>query len=234
MPAVRIIVVEDERDIREVLIYNLSRQGYDAIGVDNGREAVGVIRREQPDLVLLDLMLPGLDGLEICRILKKDPETRMIPIIMVSAKGEENDIVTGLELGADDYITKPFSTRELLARVAAGLRRNRNETENSPNEILLRDGVTIDPIGHRIEIDGETTAFTLTEFKLLHFLAAHPGRVFTRDHLISRIRGEDNFVVDRNIDVHIQAVRKKLGRHRGLIETIRGIGYRFRDLRERG
>ncbi len=233
MPAKQIIVVEDESDIREVLIYNLTRQGYEATGVEDGREAVGLIRREVPDLVLLDLMLPGLNGLEVCRILKENPETRGIPIIMVSAKGEEDDIVRGLELGADDYISKPFSVRELLARVAAGLRRHRNETENRLNEKLVRDGVIIDPVGHRVEINGETAAFTLTEFRLLHLLAAHPGRVFTRDHLISRIRGEDNYIVDRNIDVHIQAVRRKLGRHRGLIETIRGIGYRFRDLQER-
>ncbi len=129
MPAKQIIVVEDESDIREVLIYNLTRQGYEATGVEDGREAVGLIRREVPDLVLLDLMLPGLNGLEVCRILKENPETRGIPIIMVSAKGEEDDIVRGLELGADDYISKPFSVRELLARVAAGLRRHRDLIE---------------------------------------------------------------------------------------------------------
>ena len=229
----KVIVVEDEGDIREVLCYNLARQGYEAVGIDNGREAVGMIRRERPDLVLLDLMLPGLDGLTVCRVLKENPETRAIPIIMVTAKGEESDIVAGLELGADDYIAKPFGTRELLARVKAVLRRGQEGEKEAKAAKISCDGVEIDAACHEVRVDGEPVSLTLTQFKLLHFLAAHPGRVFTRDHLISRIRGEDNFVVDRNIDVHIQAVRKKLGAHRNLIETIRGIGYRFRDRRER-
>lgn len=225
----KIIVIEDEGDIREVLLYNLRRQGFTAVGVDNGGQALKIVREQQPDLVLLDLMLPELDGLEICRRLKEEAETRPIPIIMVTAKGEESDIVKGLELGADDYVTKPFGTGELIARVKAALRRRRNDHQAPEIGQIKCGGLTIDPERHRVVVDGEEASLTLTQFKLLHFLAGHPGRVFTRDHLISRIMGEDNFVVDRNIDVHIQAVRKKLGLHRNLIETIRGIGYRFRE-----
>ena len=229
-----IIVVEDEADIREVLVYNLKRQGYAVEGCGDGLSGLALIRERRPGLVLLDLMLPGLDGLEICRRLKTDAATAGIPIIMVTARGEESDIVAGLELGADDYVTKPFGTRELVARVKAVLRRGHEGAENAANRRIVRDGLEIDPDRHQVRIDGEPAKLTLTQFRLLHFLAAHPGRVFTRDHLISRIMGEENFIVDRNIDVHIQAVRKKLGPCRNLIETIRGIGYRFRDSRNEG
>jgi two-component system phosphate regulon response regulator PhoB len=226
-----IIVIEDEADIREVLVYNLKRQGYAVSGCGDGLTGLALIEEKRPGLVLLDLMLPGLDGLEICRRLKGGAATAMIPIIMVTAKGEESDIVAGLELGADDYVTKPFGTRELVARVKAVLRRRQEGAERMANGRIVRDGLEIDPNRHEIRIDGEPVQLTLTQFKLLCFLAAHPGRVFTRDHLISRIMGEANFIVDRNIDVHIQAVRKRLGPYRSLIETIRGIGYRFQDER---
>lgn len=228
----KIIVVEDETDIREVLVYNLKREGYEVIDSDNGEKALKMIRQQQPDLILLDLMLPGLDGLQICRRLKNEEETRDIPIIMVTAKGEESDIVAGLEIGADDYVTKPFSTRELLARTQAVLRRRQHGNGAGGGEKITWPGLEIDPVKHEIKVEGKAISFTLTEFKLLYFLAANPGRVFTRDHLISRIMGEDNFVVDRNIDVHIQAVRKKLGPMRQMIETIRGIGYRFAEEEE--
>ncbi|HDS16138.1 MAG TPA: response regulator [Proteobacteria bacterium] len=229
---IKIVVVEDETDIREVLAYNLEREGYQVATASDGEHGVQLIRELLPDLVLLDLMLPGLDGLQVCKRVKNEEQTHDIPIIMVSAKGEESDIVLGLELGADDYITKPFSTRELLARINAVLRRREPGNPTDPGESIRREGVEIDIKRHEIKVDDSPVPFTLTEFKLLHFLAGHPGWVFTRDHLISRIMGEDNFVVDRNIDVHIQAVRKKLGRHRHLIETIRGIGYRFKDHNE--
>ncbi|MBN2706480.1 MAG: response regulator transcription factor [Deltaproteobacteria bacterium] len=227
-----VVVVEDETDIREVLIYNLKREGYQVSDAANGEQGLKLIRRELPDLVLLDLMLPGLDGLKICRMLKNEDNTCDIPIIMVTAKGEESDIVVGLEMGADDYVSKPFSTRELIARVQAVLRRRQTGPADRSRVKIMRDGLEIDPEKHEIKVDGQAVAFTLTEFRLLHFLAANPGRVFTRDHLISRIMGEENFVVDRNIDVHIQAVRKKLGDRRRLIETIRGIGYRFAETEE--
>jgi DNA-binding response OmpR family regulator len=183
---------------------------------------------DAPDIVLLDLMLPKLDGIEVCRSLKNDPLTRSIPIIMVTAKGEESDIVLGLGVGADDYVTKPFSPRELLARVKAVLRRGPYKDERGSGERIVRGGVTVDSSRHEVLVDGAPIEFTATEFRLLHTLASHPGRVFTRDHLISRVIGEDAVVMDRNIDVHIRSVRKKLAEHRELVETIRGVGYRFR------
>lgn len=224
-----IVVVEDETDIREVLVYNLEREGYRVASARDGKQGLAMIQEEKPDLVLLDLMLPGLDGLEICKIVKGDDQTKYIPIIMVSARGEESDIVIGLELGAEDYIAKPFGNRELLARINAVLRRGQPQCENKSEQRIEVEGVTIDVGRHQVIVDGSPVSLTATEFKLLHFLAHHPGWVFTRDHLLSRIMKDDNFVVDRNIDVHIQAVRKKLGPHRNLIETIRGIGYRFKE-----
>lgn len=227
-----IVVVEDEVDIREVLIYNLEREGYKVFGEPDGKRGLEIIREKAPDLVLLDLMLPGLDGLQICRSLKADSETSSIPIVMVTARGEESDIVLGLELGADDYIAKPFSPRELMARVRAVLRRRTSSPIDSAGMCIDREGVVIDPRRHEVVVDGVPVSFTATEFKLIHFLAHHPGWVFTRDHLLSKVVGQENFIVDRNIDVHIQAVRKKLGPHRDLIETIRGIGYRFKNINE--
>ncbi|MCK5681743.1 response regulator transcription factor, partial [bacterium] len=182
---------------------------------------------------LLDLMLPGLDGLEICRQLKGSDKTATIPIVMVSAKGEESDIVTGLELGADDYVAKPFSPKEFMARVRAVLRRGNAPLAETVGTLIERDGVVIDMERHVVIVAGETiSSFTATELKLLHFLAFHAGRVFTRDHLLTTVMGQESFVVDRNIDVHIQSVRKKLGTERKVIETIRGVGYRFRDSRQ--
>jgi len=233
-PAVKnekIVIIEDEPDIREVLAYNLGRDGFRVTASADGEEGLELVRRESPDLVLLDLMLPGLDGFEVCRQLKTDPVTRAIPIVMVSARGEESDVVLGLGLGADDYITKPFSPRELLARVKAVLRRGPLKSEGA-RERIERDGVVIDASRFEVKVGGTPEAFTATEFRLLHFLASHPGRVFTRDHLLSRAIGEDAFVLDRNIDVHVTAIRKKLGQYRGLIETIRGVGYRFRDVED--
>ncbi len=227
-----IVVVEDEIDIREVLIYNLEREGYQVFGEPDGKRGLEIIREKIPDLVLLDLMLPGLDGLQVCRRLKADSETTSIAIVMVTARGEEGDIVLGLELGADDYITKPFSPRELMARVRAVLRRRTSSPIDSAGMCIDCEGVEIDPRRHEVVVDGVPVSFTATEFKLIYFLAHHPGWVFTRDHLLSKVMGQENFIVDRNIDVHIQAVRKKLGPHRDLIETIRGIGYRFKNINE--
>jgi DNA-binding response OmpR family regulator len=174
-------------------------------------------------------MLPGLDGLEVCRRLKNDDLTCEIPVIMVTAKGEESDIVLGLGLGADDYVTKPFSPKELMARVRAVLRRAPLREERQNGERIVRSGVIIDMGRHQVKIDGQTVTYTPTELRLLHLLASHPGRVFTRDQLLNRVIGRDAMVIDRNIDVHIRAVRKKLGTYREMIETIRGVGYRFQD-----
>ncbi|MEK7477617.1 MAG: response regulator [Candidatus Coatesbacteria bacterium] len=229
MAAGRIVVIEDEADILEVIRYNLAREGYKVITSRDGEEGLAVVRTEAPDLLLLDLMLPGLDGIEICRRLKEDPVTKPIPIVMVTAKGEESDIVLGLGVGADDYVTKPFSPKELLARVKAVLRRGPLREERGEGERIVREGIVVDAARHELLVDGKPVTVTATEFRLLHFLASHPGRVFTRDQLLTRVIGESAVVVDRNIDVHVLAVRKKLGDHRELIETIRGVGYRFRD-----
>lgn len=227
-----IIVIEDEADIREVMVHNLSGEGYSVHSAADGEDGLRLAQEKSPDLILLDLMLPGIDGIEICRKLKNDPVTRSTPIIMVTAKGEESDIVLGLGIGADDYITKPFSPKELMARIKAVLRRGPLKEERGMGERITRGNVFIDIGRHEVLIDNKPVALTITELRLLHSLASHPGRVFTRDHLLSRVMGDDAFIIDRNIDVHIGAVRKKLGVHRNLIETIRGVGYRYRDEEE--
>jgi phosphate regulon transcriptional regulator PhoB len=225
----KIVVIEDETDILEVIAYNLKREGYEVITSTSGEDGLEKIEKAHPQLVVLDLMLPEIDGIELCRKLKADPVTQSIPVIMVTAKGEESDVVLGLGVGADDYLTKPFSPRELTARVKAVLRRSKSRTETDRRERVVVEGVVIDPQRHEVKVDGESIALTATEFRLLHFLASHPGRVFTRDHLLARVIGEDAIVIDRNIDVHVRAIRKKLGGHRELVETIRGVGYRFKD-----
>ena len=225
----KIVVIEDEPDILETIEYNLVREGYSVMTALDGETGLDKVRRHGADLVLLDLMLPGLDGIEVCRTIKMDEVTRQIPIIIVSAKGEETDVVLGLELGADDYVTKPFKPRELVARVRAVLRRGALQEEKHTRQRVARDGVVIDPLRHEVKVDGVVTSFTATEFRLLHLLASHPGRVFTRDQLVSRVIGDGAVVIDRNIDVHVRAIRKKLEHYRDLVMTIRGVGYRFRD-----
>ena len=230
MNTTKIVVVEDENDITELVKYNLEREGFEVKTANNGNLALEIIRQEDPNLVLMDLMLPGMDGLEVCRRVKSDPLTSRIPIIMVTAKGEESDIVLGLGLGADDYITKPFSVKELIARTKTVLRRGPIKEESTKGDRLIIDSLVIDATKHQIYNGSDRLSFTATEFRLLHFLASHPGRVFTRDQLMSRVIGQDTNVVDRNIDVHIRSIRKKLGESKYMIETIRGVGYRFMDL----
>jgi two-component system phosphate regulon response regulator PhoB len=224
-----IVVIEDEADLREVIHYNLEREGFNVATAGDGESGLKLVRGQQTELVLLDLMLPQMDGLEVCRRLKGDDGTRSIPVIMVTAKGEESDVVLGLGLGADDYVTKPFSPKELVARVRAVLRRGKLREERGPRERIEAHGMVIDTARHEVRVDGKPVTLTATEFRLLHFVASHPGRVFTRDHLLSRVIGEDAYVVDRNIDVHVRSIRKKLGERRDVIETIRGVGYRFLD-----
>jgi two-component system, OmpR family, phosphate regulon response regulator PhoB len=224
----RILVVEDEPDIAELLEYNLRRDGFQVEVVNDGADAVDRITDRAPDLVLLDLMLPGVDGLEICRALKQDTASREIPVIMVTARGEETDIVLGLGLGADDYITKPFSPREVLARVKAVLRRCRARSVTS-TERVTHAGLVVDATRHEVLVDDDPVALTATQFRLLHLLASNAGRVFTREQLLNRVVGEHAIVTDRNVDVHVRTIRKALGPHADLIETIRGIGYRFKD-----
>jgi len=223
----KIVVIEDEVDILEVINYNLSKEGFDVCSALDGEEGLGLIKKEVPDLVLLDLMLPGLDGIEICRKLKTDYSTRSIPIIMVTAKGEESDIVLGLGMGADDYMVKPFRPRELMARIRSVLRRGDFIEEGEG--VVSIDELVIDINRHQVKLEGKKIVLTAMEFKLLHFLASHPGQVFTRENLLNHVSTDDTFIIDRNIDVHIRSIRKKLDKHRELIETIHRVGYRFRD-----
>jgi DNA-binding response OmpR family regulator len=225
----RVLVIEDEPDILDLLRYNLKKEGYDVECASDGERGVDLARTKTFDLVLLDLMLPGIDGLEVCRRLRGDQRTEHVPVIMVTSKGEESDVLIGLSLGADDYVTKPFSVKELLARVKVVLRRTRPEQPARPDKRpIARGGIEVDPIRHTVTVDGAAAAFTLAEFRLLHFLMRNEGRVFTRSELLPRVVGDDVVVVDRNIDVHIRNVRKKLGPARmGHVVTIRGVGYKF-------
>ena len=229
MSANQIVIVEDEPDILEVISYNLKREGFDVETSMDGIQGLRLIQDISPDLVLLDIMLPGLDGLEICRRLRADPSNANTSIIIVSAKGEENDVVLGLGLGADDYIAKPFSPRELLARVKAVLRRRVSTQSTSTKSSITVDQLEIDVEKFTAFVDGKKINLTATEFRLLHFLASNRGRVFTRDQLLGQSSGNDAMVIDRNIDVHVRAIRKKLGSNQQYIETIRGVGYRFKD-----
>ncbi len=228
MDGKKVVVVEDDPDILELIEFNLRREGFEVRTAASGRSGLSVIDREKPDLVLLDLLLPGLDGLDVCRRLRSVDATRDIPVIMVTARGEEQDVVDGLAAGADDYVHKPFSPRELIARVEAVLRRGPLR-ERYPERRVVRGSLEIDPVRHRVRIGGCRLDLTPTEFRLLHVLASHPGRVFTRPQLVDRAIGDRVVVIDRNIDVHVRAVRQKLGDHRDLIETVRGIGYRFQE-----
>lgn len=226
----KIIVVEDEADILDVIEYNLTREGYKVLGFRDGEQGLEAIRGEEPQLVLLDLMLPGIDGIEICKKVKEDPVTRDVPVIMITAKTEESDVVLGLGVGADDYVSKPFSPKELVARVKAVLRRAPLKETVTKTDRITHDGFVIDNTRHEVTIDGEPVTMTATEFKMLHFLASHPGRVFSREQLLSKVVGSDTVVIDRNVDVHIRSIRKKLGEnHRSLIDTVRGVGYRFKS-----
>jgi DNA-binding response OmpR family regulator len=225
----KIVVIEDEPDILEVLSYNLKREGYDVLAASDGVRGLALIRREQPDLVLLDLMLPGMDGVEICGTIKKDAQSQNTLIIMVTAKGEESDIVLGLGVGADDYIAKPFSPKELVARVKAVLRRGVMVEKAATRDRIELGDLVIDATKHKVEVVGREVKLTATEFRLLHYLASYPGRVFSREQLLNRALGDDVVIVDRNIDVHIRGIRKKMGVEPPLIETIRGVGYRMTD-----
>ena len=224
----KILVVDDEEDILELLKYNLSREGYQVSCTTSGEKTLNLVKTETPDLILLDLMLPGMDGLEVARRLKDNPTTKKVPIVMLTAKGEEADIVTGLELGADDYITKPFSPRILLARVRAVLRRKEKGSQDQTSVIQIHN-LVIHPGRHEVTVNGDQVPLTFTEFGILNYLARRPGWVFTRSQIVDEVRGEDYYVTDRSVDVQIVGLRKKLGPAGKHIETVRGVGYRFRD-----
>jgi two-component system phosphate regulon response regulator PhoB len=224
-----ILIVDDEPDILELMEFNLLRHGFSPVCVATGEDALKSIARQRPALVLLDLMLPGIDGLDVCRRLKGDPTTESIPIVMVSAKGEESDVVEGLELGADDYIVKPFSPRVLVARVKTALRRT-DDAGDATERVLKMNGIVLDPTRRDVVVDGEQVVLTRTEFELLSMLLKRPGRVFTRGQIIDAVRGEDYAVTERSVDVQVVGLRRKLGIHGELVETVRGVGYRLRDL----
>ena len=224
----KILVVDDEEDILELVRYNLSREGYQVTGTLTGEDALRKVRSGSYDLIVLDLMLPGIDGLSFTRTLKNDSRLRSIPIIMLTAKGEESDIVTGLELGADDYMTKPFSPKVMIARVRAALRRHKEEPQDEMALVKIHD-LEINPGRRSVLAKGDAVDLTYTEFQLLLLLARRPGWVFTRSQIVDLIRGSDYPVTDRSVDVQIVGLRKKLGSHGKYIETVRGVGYRFRE-----
>lgn len=222
----KILVVDDDPDILTLLGYNLEKEGFRVSLCETGDEALKRVQTEKPDLLVLDIMLPGTDGREICRILKGNPESRHLPVLMLTAKGEETDIVVGLELGADDYLTKPFSPKVLVAHVKALLRRA--EAGAPPAGGIRLGPFSIDAEKREVLVGAQPLALTATEFNLLQCMARRAGRVFSRDELLNQAWSGDTVVVDRTVDVHIVSLRKKLGKYAGAIETVRGIGYRFR------
>ncbi len=227
MPAEEILIIEDDADILELVRYNLAKAGYHVVCATDGAEGLRACRKKHPDALLLDIMLPSIDGLDICRSLKQDPETKDIPIIMISARGEETDVVVGLELGADDYLVKPFSPRVLLARLKAVLRRNQRE-EPGLDAVVRVHTFRIDPRRHEVTVNDSAVPLTPTEFALLQLLARRPGWVFTRQQIVDGVRGQDYAVTDRAVDVQVVGLRKKLGDSAKYIETVRGIGYRMK------
>ena len=225
----KILVVDDEESILELVKYNLEKEGFRVTCVTSGEAALDQAKRIRPDLILLDLMLPGVDGLEVCKEIKFNPETLQIPVIMLTAKGEESDVITGLELGAEDYITKPFSPKVMIARLRAVLRRKQKGSVDKASDQIRIDDLLIDSRKHAVTINSVPLSLTITEFKLLNLLAQRPGWVFTRSQIMDGLGGEDYVVTERAVDVQIVGLRKKLGTHGSLIETVRGVGYRFRE-----
>jgi two-component system, OmpR family, alkaline phosphatase synthesis response regulator PhoP len=227
MAKARILIVDDEEDIRELVELYLLREGYETLMCETGEEALDLIRSDPPALVVLDLMLPGIDGLEVCRRLKADHKTQDIPVLMLTARAEDADVVTGLELGADDYVTKPFSGKVLTARVQRILKRQAQPQADT--DALKRHELTIDLERREVRVKDQSVQLTYTEFNILHTLAKRPGIVFSRYKIVDAIHGSDYLVTDRAVDVQIVSLRKKLGEYGCYIETVRGVGYRFRD-----
>ena len=222
-----ILVVDDEEDIRELVRYNLSKGGYNVTTAATGEEALRIAHEARPMLVVLDIMLPGIDGLEVCRRLKADATLQKTPIVMISALGEEKDVVAGLELGADDYVAKPFSPGVLLARVKSVIRRV-GASPIADDATLSIEGLKVNPTRREVHVGDSLVELTNTEFKLLHFLMRQPGVVFTRTQIVDGVHGDDYPVTDRSVDVQVVGLRKKLGEIGALIETVRGVGYRFK------
>lgn len=238
-----VVVIEDEDAIRDIVEYNLQREGYVVSTAGDGMSGLQLVRDVRPALVVLDLMLPELDGVEVCRAIRADAATSLVPVIMLTAKDDESDIVLGLGVGADDYVTKPFSPKELVARVKAILRRRTADPASGEPDVdaeLLADpdrqrvtlgDLAIDPDRHEVTVAGEDVQLTRTELRLLYVLVRRPGRVYSREQLVTRVMGDNAWITDRTIDVHVRAIRRKLGDHADVVETIRGVGYRARDPR---
>ena len=223
----KILIIEDDRDIVEMVEYNLREDGYATLSALNGEDGVNLARSEQPDLIILDIMLPIIDGFEVCRTLKSDDTTAHIPIIILSAKSQETDKVVGLELGADDYVTKPFSPRELIARIRAIMRRG---LEQQLSRLIERGDIIIDSAKHKVTVVGKEITLTTTEFKLLEHMAQRPGVVLSRYQILDAVSGDDAVVCDRTVDAHVKTLRRKLGAAKDYIETVRGAGYRFKEV----
>lgn len=223
-----ILIVDDEEDILELLSYNLRKNNFNVITAMTGEDGLKLALIQKPHLILLDVMLPGIDGLHLCNILKNNPKTQNIPVIMVTAKNEEADIISGLESGADDYITKPFSPKVLIARVNAALRR-KSEINTDKNQPIIFKELEINPGRHEVLINGIIVGFTFTEFQILSLLASRPGWVFSRDSIVDSVKGSDYLVTDRSVDVQVVSIRKKLGEFGHYIETVRGVGYRIKE-----
>ena len=222
-----ILAIDDEKDILKLLQYNLEREGYQVFCAETGEKGLEAAKARHPDLVVLDLMLPGMDGLEVCKILRANKETKNIPILMLTAKSSEVDQILGLELGADDYISKPFSVKVLLARVKNVFRHH--EPKKEERSVVRAGELVLDRDRHSLTVKGRPVALTRLEFKMLGFLMENPGKVFSRDQLLSGVWDGEAFVVDRTVDVHVRSIRSKLGKHRDWIETVRGSGYRFAE-----
>jgi two-component system alkaline phosphatase synthesis response regulator PhoP len=225
-------MVDDEKDIVDLVAYNLEKEGYETLKALDGEKALQLVRTKTPDLVVLDLMLPGIQGLEVCKRIRKDPETASIPIIMLTAKGAEIDKIVGLEVGADDYITKPFSVKELLARIKAVLRRSEARRAAVQAEVFEFKGLHIDFKSYEVTVDGKRVDLSPTEFRLLKFLSRNPGRVYSREQILDRVWGEEAFVEPRTVDVHIRRLRSRIEHDESspdYIVTVRGAGYKFMD-----
>jgi len=222
-----ILLIEDDKDISELISYNLKKENFNVITAYDGEEALNLIKDNIIGLIILDLMLPGINGIDLLKYIKRDEKTKNIPVIIETAKGEENDIVLGLELGADDYVTKPFSPKVLVARIKRLIERTE---EKSINEKLLNAGpVTLDLTRHKVTLKGKPIELTLVEFKLLNYLISNKGKALSRDEILANIWLDEVYVIDRVVDVHINSIRKKLGEESYLIETVRGIGYTFKE-----
>lgn len=221
-----VLIIDDEKDLIELVRYNLEREGFDVLAATDGRSGYSLATEQQPDVVVLDLMMPGMGGLEVCRLLRANSRTGHLPIIILTALAAEADRIVGLEIGADDYVTKPFSPRELVARVKAVLRRM---TAQLDAQVIRQGRLLINVAGHEVSYDGQAVTLTATEFRILQFLASRPGRVLSRDAIIDGALSRDAAIFDRTIDVHISSIRRKLGAGGDLIETVRGFGYKFTD-----